>query len=747
MKIDRRSFLSLGMGLSAGVALTPLPWKMMDDVSIWSQNWPWTSVPEDGKVAYEKTVCSLCPGGCGISVRKVNDRAVKVEGTPGHPVNNGGICILGISSLQLLYGPTRVKTPLKRVGKRGEGKWEKISWQAAIDEVVAKLKELREKGEAHTAAAIMGSDRGTVPRLIERLLTVFGSPNFFRMPSVQDAYELTFHLMHGAQAMAGFDVANTDFVMSFGSGVLEGWGSPVHMFQANSRWKASGVKVVQVEPRLSNTAAKADDWVAITPGTESALALGMAHVIIKENRLSDFAADFSFGFDDWQDPSGQQKKGFKQLVLESYSPDKVAEMTGVTAEKIAALAKEFASAKRPVALAGRGAGNTPGSVQETMAIHALNALAGSINSPGGVWTVPDPDYIKWPNPEMDQVAAKGIQNGRIDGAGSSEAPNSRYLLNRLAKVIGSESGYPLKALFISGANPLHSLPDTQAFQKALDAIPFIASFSSYFDETTEYADLVLPNHMFLERLEDVPAPTGFPKPIVGLSRPVVAPQCDTRHVGDVIIEIGKKLGGTAAKAFPWIDYETCLRGALSDKWRPMRKNGFWWNSSYKPRRNSGYDTPSGKFEFSAAAFSSNQPVALEGDESSFPLILMPYDSMRISSGYAGSPPFMMKTVSDSIIKGNDGFVEINPETAKKLSLRDGQFAVLTTPKGSARVRVHHFDGIRPGVLAMPRGLGHTAYDDYLANKGVNIHSLIGPVEDPASGLDAAWGIRAKLTKA
>lgn len=666
--------------------------------------------------------------------------------------------MLGLSSLQLLYGPTRVKTPLKRVGKRGEGKWEKISWQTAIDEVAGRLKALRDQGEPHTAAAIMGSDRGTVPRLMERLLTVLGSPNFFRMPSFQDAYELTLHLMNGVQAMAGFDVFNADYVLSFGSGILEGWGAPVHMFQANSRWKAAGVKVVQVEPRLSNTAAKSDEWLAIEPGTESALALGMAHVIIKENRLSDFVGNFAFGFDTWQDAGGQTKKGFKQLVMESYGPEKVSEITGVAAEKIVAIAKEFAGAKKPLALAGRGAGHLPGSVHEVMAVHALNALVGSINRPGGVWTVPEPDYIRWPDPEMDEIAAKGIQNGRVDGAGGLKSPHSRYLLSRVAKGLESDSPYPLKALLISGANPLHSLPDVHAFQRALDKIPFVTSFSSYFDETTQYADIVLPNHMFLERLEDVPAPAGFPKPIIGLSRPVVSPQCDTRHVGDVILTIARKLGGTTAKAFPWLDYETCLRSTLADKWQPMLKDGFWWNSSYGPKaHDAGFETPSGKFEFYVAALQNGgkdddalpnyRPVAIEGDASSFPLVLVPYDSMRLSSGYAGSPPFMMKTVSDKTIKGNDGFVEINPETAGKLGLRDGQFALLSTPKASARVRVHFYDGIRPGVLAMPRGLGHTAYDDYLANKGVNVHSLMGPVEDIPSGLDAAWGIRAKLTKA
>ena len=108
---------------------------------------------------------------------------------------------------------------------------------------------------------------------------------------------------------------------------------------------------------------------------------------------------------------------------------------------------------------------------------------------------------------------------------------------------------------------------------------------------------------------------------------------------------------------------------------------------------------------------------------------------------------MIKTVADTVIKGKDGFVEVNPQTASAAGLGQGDMATLTTPRGKARVRVHLFEGIQPGVVAMARGLGHTAYDGYLAGKGVNINTLIGPVEDPSSGHDAAWGIRATLAKA
>ena len=222
MKVCRRSFLSLVIGGAAGTTLSPLPWKLMDDSSIWTQMWPWTPVPEDGEVSYVNTVCSLCPGGCGLTVRKVNERAIKIEGMKAYPVNDGGVCLLGLSGLQLLYGPTRVKTPLKRVGARGEGRWEKISWEDAISEVVKKLADLRAKGLSHTVGCISGSDRGTVAHLLGRFLTVYGSPNFIRTPSMQDSYEQTMHLMHGVQASAGFDVENADFILSFGSGLIDG---------------------------------------------------------------------------------------------------------------------------------------------------------------------------------------------------------------------------------------------------------------------------------------------------------------------------------------------------------------------------------------------------------------------------------------------------------------------------------------------------------------------------------------------
>jgi anaerobic selenocysteine-containing dehydrogenase len=261
MKVDRRSFLAFILGGAAGTALSPLPWKLTDDLSIWTQNWPWTPVPEKGEISYVTSACTLCSAGCGIAVKKCGERVIKIEGLEGHPVNNGGLCDLGLAGAQFLYGPTRIRTPLKRIN----GGWQKVSWQDAIAEVVAKLKQLRASGSAHKVACVSGSDRGTIPGLLNRFLTVYGSPNFIRTPSIWDSYELALYLTQGSRSMAGFDIENADFILSFGSGLIEGWGGPGYMLRAKGIMREKGGRMDQIESRLSKTAAKSDHWILSNP--------------------------------------------------------------------------------------------------------------------------------------------------------------------------------------------------------------------------------------------------------------------------------------------------------------------------------------------------------------------------------------------------------------------------------------------------------------------------------------------------
>jgi anaerobic selenocysteine-containing dehydrogenase len=670
-------------------------------------------------------------------VRLVDDRVVKIEGLKDHPVNDGGICTLGAAGAQLLYGPNRVQAPKKKVN----GKWRNISWEAALAEIAEKLGDLRSNGQSQSLAAICDSDRGTVPELLNRFLTVYGSSNFIRTPSIQDNYELALYLTQGVRAMPGFDLQESDFILSFGSGLIEGWESPVYMFRGKSALKENGGRMDQIEARLSKTAAKADKWIAVTPGTEGALALGLANIIIKEGLFNrEFVENQSAGFAE-----------YKKLVTDGFSAGIVSKMTGLDVSVIAGLARDFAGARKPLAISGRGAGTSPGSLQDFLAVHVLNALVGGINRVGGIVAVPEPDYIEWPEAQMDAAASRGMQQPRIDGAGSGKYKSTRYLLNRLPEVVNSAQDSPIQVLFVAGANPLYSMADTEAVGKAFEKIPLVVSFSSYMDETSANADLILPNHVFLERYEDVPSARGFPQPFIGLVQPVVEPLFNTRHTGDVIIQLAHEMGGTVAEAFGWESYEACLEETLGDKWDTLVEDGYWVDSEFAAAaQGQAFETDSSKFEFSNSdinALPVYHSVRIPGDESFYPLLLVPYDTMRLASGYIGSPPFLVKALEDTILLANEVLVEVNPATAKKLGLSDRKYATLTTPLGSAKVKIHFFDGIMPGVIAIPRGLGHTAYDKFLAGKGVNYNALSEPLEDAATGLDAAWAVRAKLSKA
>jgi len=709
MKVDRRSFLGLGLGAAAGVAVSPVGLKLTDDSSIWTQNWPWTPVPVDGKVNYEKSVCSLCPGSCGISVRKIDNRPVKIEGLADHPVNNGGACLHGIAGLQYLYDPARIKTPLKKNGD----KFEKISWNDAIELVAEKLSSLREKGSPEKLACITDKEQGSVSGLFKRLLKTFGSPEFYTMPSLESYLEITASTLHGKGKTIAFDLENASFVLSFGAGIIEGWGSPVSCFKANASRKTRHAKLYQIEPRLSNTAANADRWIPVKPGTEADLALGIAAVILKNN-LFDSNATSNF------------KGGLNKLAAvlqKDYSLAKTAEITGVKSDDIKKIATLFAKAEMPVAVFGKGRGDGAQSLKELAAVHTLNCLVGNINKKGGAFVKPDNQYLEFPDVSMDSIAKTG----------SGKNKTGKYV-NQFFEKVNKSSQSLVEALFIYNANPCYTLHDTKKIKQALGKIPFIVSFSSFLDETAMEADVILPSHTFMERFEDVPSNGGVTKSVVGLTRPVTKPVFNTKNPGDSVILIAKALKGNIARSFPWTTYDKCLESVTSRIWNSLSKKGFAVLSNGMPEDSQPVDV----------SFLAENPASIKA-QGGYDLTLIPIDNMRLMSAATASSPFAVKTVSDSVIKGKDIVVEINPLTARGLKNRG--FAVLTTPMGKARVKVNINEGMMPGVIGMVTGLGHTFDNKYVSNKGVNINDLIGQVIEPDSGLDAAFGIKASISRA
>ncbi len=707
MKVDRRSFLGLGLGAAAGIAVSPVGIKLTDDSSIWSQNWPWTPVPVDGEVSYENSVCSLCPGSCGISVRKIEARPVKIEGLAEYPINDGGACLHGIAGLQYMYDPARIKTPLKKNGDR----FEAISWEDAITYVSSKLSTIRESGSPEKLACITGSDQGSVPGLFKRLLKTFGSPNFYTMPSLETYLQVTAEALHG-DGTIGFDLENSDFILSFGAGIIEGWGSPVNCFKANASRKDRHAKLYQIEARLSNTAANADKWIPIKPGTEADLALSMCGVILKNNLFNSAAANFGGGFNK-----------LSAIIQRDYALSQVAEKTGIKADDIEKTAIAFAKAEMPVAVFGKGRGDGAQSLKELAAVHMLNCIVGNINKKGGAFVLPKNEYIEFPDESMDSVASKGFSKARI----------GRYV-NQLFEEVNASAKPVVEALFIYNANPCYSLHDPKKVKQAFGKIPFVVSFSSFLDETAMEADIILPSHTFIERLEDVPSGAGLAKRVVGLSRPIVDPVFNTKNPGDTVISIAQALEGSIAESFEWESFEACLESVVPEIWDALSEDGFAVLSD---------SAPSGSADVNVSFLAKNPAtIQAQGD---YELTLIPIDNMRLISGATAASPFAIKTVADTVLKGADIAVEINPATAK--GLKDKGFAKLTTPAGSAKVLVNLNDGMMPGVIGMVEGLGHTFDNKYVSNKGVNVNDLIGPVIESGSGLDAAFGIKAKISKA
>lgn len=630
-KVTRREFLTvLGVAAGGGMLAYAPDAAVKAFEAAWGEDWVEVPGGPESRVA---SLCRQCPGGCGIQVRLTGGRPVKIEGNPLHPVNRGRLCPKGQTGLLALNDPDRIKGPLQRVGERGAGKWREITWEEAVRIAANRLLEIRAKGFAHKLA-VMDGDAGSLTRmLLERFARQFGSPNYIDVPTGLDYGTAdAFYLMQGVKAGVVYDMAMANYIVSFGSDLLQSFWSPVQVMNAIGyarRGKDARAKIVQAESRYSITAAKADEWIPIKPGTEGVLALGMANFIIREGLYDrEFVQRRAFGFEDWRDRTGTEHQGYKTLVLQNYSPGAVAEITGVPVESILNAAREFAT--RGPALAVGGGGD----VYQQMAVHSLNALAGNIGRPGGVLTIENSPSLVLPAPESDGTARRGLQMPPIAGGGE-RFPLSHSSLSRFPEGILQGRPYDVDTLFIHHCNPLFSHRHIENLPQALTRVPFIVSFSPYLDETTLNADLVLPDHTPLEKWQAGLACTFHGFPVVGIGRPAVAPRRNTKDAGEAVMEMARAMGNPLAKAFPWKDSQEVLSAVMqkiyemnagdlfapeleetllrelarrgwrapgyqnfAEFWEGAQEKGGWWDPAYSPaERETAFRTPSGKFEF------------------------------------------------------------------------------------------------------------------------------------------------------
>ena len=795
MNFGRRAFLQFAAGAVGGTLLSPMPWQLAGDSARWSQNWSWRPSPERGEITKVPGACTLCEGGCAIQAHLVNgNRAIFIEGNPANPLTRGGICALGASGLQFLYAPYRIAQPMKQTKSRGDTSgFQHVSWDDALAELAKKLGKLRSEGKSHEVACITSHRPGSMDDLWLQFFTAYGSPNLFRMPSAADGLRLAAELTTGKALPFAFSLGNAEYILSFGANLFEGAGATSLVFPAMRQWTRgteTPVKLVQVESRCSATASKADRFLAVAPGTEAMLAMGIAHLMVSSGGYdADFVKNNVFGFEDWTDASGKKRQGFRNLVTSAaYSPEEVAKSTGLEAATIREIAGEFAARPKAVAVWAIGQPYNTNGAYHQLVFTALNALKGNLKPNGLVSLTPAVPLASLP-PVQKDAASESLQV-RLDLAKSGPLPFRQNGLYGFLDSVSTGPKYPIEILMVHEANPSYSLAENKLFQAALAKVATLVSFSSYMDETSAQADLILPNHTAFERWDDIVGIPGASFGYYALGAPVIKPLLDTKHTGDVLFALAGGIAAPVKASIPWKSYEEYLKfrvdglaqtqkGAVAQKpdvpivklsagepvqpnfsngadlWKKLKAGSCWYDT---PEAIGGFETASGKLELAYQSVGQKGSTGADdkyylphfeninpsGTESDSPLLLVVFKPSFTTGGYVPTPPFMNKLIPDSILKGEEAFVELHPDTAAKFAFSQGDRVFLKTSQGEAAVRINISPVAHPGVVYLPDGLGHSAYDQYIQNKGTNANSLMEVQLDPVSGMGTVWACRAQL---
>ncbi|MBF8265625.1 MAG: anaerobic arsenite oxidase ArxA [Dehalococcoidia bacterium] len=781
MKLTRRTFVkAAGATAAMGAIITKLP--VGDNIFR-------AAAKTNGNIREEKlvpSVCLQCPAGCGILVRVVDGRAVKIEGNPEHPINKGRLCPKGQGGLQILYDPDRIHGPMKRVGARGEGKWQAISWDEAIKTVATELTNIRDAGEPHSLVFLSGRNRGQMGGIIGRFLAAYGSPNDVGHSSIcADGSPQAIQLTQGFKAYSAYDWDNTNYLLCFGGSFLEAWRPTTRLLRAFGnmrRGRPIRGKIVQIDTRFSISAAKADEWVPIQPGTDGALALGMAHVIIKEKLYNqDFVTQRTLGFED-----------FSKLVLEEYSPEAVSTITGIPAETIVRIAREFATTQPGIAAGERGASMQTNGVYNRAAIHSLNALVGSIDVPGGVLVQPGEPYKGMPAVKQDDIAKAGLNKPRIDYAGTKKYPLAGKVYQGIPEFATGQGPYKAKALMMYYTNPLFSTPDVNRMYEAFKQIPFIVNFTPYMSESAQYSDIILPDRTYLERWQDDPIYPSDGYAVVGLRQPVAEPLYNTMDSAEVFFKLAKAMGGTIAESFPWDSHLDLIKSRIQglyeakrgsivansfdEFWEEFKKKGVWSDVPYTfGNWKRVLPTPSGKFEFvfgylekkfkdlkitdedlTALKITARgkkvymphyEPPRYAGDEKQFPLLLNTYKLMPHAEGRGANVPFWQEIMGVHTGVKWDSWVEINPDTGHKIGIEDGDWVWVESIVGKIKTRAKLYAGAMPNVVNMPFEQGHKDYGRWAKERGANPNWILVNETDHLGGLAAFFSTRVKIYKA
>ncbi len=691
--VSRRNFLKLTAGAGAAVGLGSTIRNVVLE--------PFVQPPESelpGRATWFASTCRQCPAGCGITVRVINGRPRKIEGSPTHPLNRGKLCARGQAGLQLLYNPDRLRNTVRQKNGRGSREFEPMAWDVALDQLTSSFQGL----SSPEAVGFLG---GLLPDHLHALVSLFldaagaPAPVLFDLHTALEGRTTAIALASrwfGADRLPIYDIANAEVVFSFGSNFLETWMSPVAQSfdYGTMRQGQLGGRgfLLQFEPRLSSTAASADEWMPVEPGTEGLIALGLGRIIVEENLGR----------------SGSHRE--HSLMYRNVDVGAVADASGVSTEELLRLARIFTDVDRPVAVPGGYLASLPNGEPASDAVMALNVIMRRLGREGGVFL-------------PQEVPAEAF---------SSPVPASSF--SDVEELIERMRAGKVELMFIHSSNPIYDLPSWSRFQEALANVPTVISFSPFVDETAVQADWVLPDHTYLEGWGYQVVAPGADRPVVSSQQPVTIPLYDTRSTADVFLALADRLGGEIAAALPWMDEVAFIEENTSQLlgssigvfdaptpagfWSRWRQNGGWWSQDsirQEPEVSRDLTQP---LEVPQAEF--------DGDPEGFPFYLVPYEAILLSDGRGANQPWLQETPDPMTTARWNTWVELNPETAAHFGLTDNDLVRVISAAGELTAPVVVYPGIRPDAVAIPTGQGHQDYGRYAEQRGANVMELITP---------------------
>jgi thiosulfate reductase/polysulfide reductase chain A len=601
LQITRRQFLATGL---AGTAL------MGSYAPGMASKYPEPAWFSKGEVATTYNYCDMCPWKCGIKVQSVDGVVIKIDGNPADPKSRGMLCARGQAGVSFMNDPDRLRSPMIRTGERGEGKFREVSWEEALDHTAEKLLEIKDKFGPE-GLAIFGHTTGDT-WFAELFAQAWGTPNAAK-PSTSiclsprdEASTLTLGFAVGGHEPMDWD--ELECVTLIGSHIGEDSRNTVMQDFVAARYR--GAQVIVVDPRFSTAAAKADHWLPIKPGTDTALLLAWINVLVTENRYdSDYVAQWTNGFDELN------------AHIQEFTPEWAAPITDLSAEQIRTTARVMSDRLPQAAIMpGRHVTWYGNDTQRMRAVFILNSLLGAYGRHGGMYFNKSPFLDHYPFPPFAVTGSAGgcsSEPGEDSGelplgpTGKARADGVRDAFMRgptaiqeLIDPMITGDPYRIAGLMVYGVNLLHSLPMPGRTIEALKALDFVLAIDVLPQEHVAWADVVLPEATYLERYDDLSA-IPYKTPFIQMREPAVAPMYDTMPGWMISRELGLRVGLDAFYKWETVEeyLDTRLRSVgssiekLHDEGGVIIQDGKPYLEDFEDE--SPFHTPSGKIELAS----------------------------------------------------------------------------------------------------------------------------------------------------